>query len=236
MNDLPHPGPSAPRPTGTARQGPDDGVPTVFVADEQVHHEVDVNRWQALAESVLAELGVTGEAELSILFVDESTIAELNGRFLGGEGPTDVLSFPIDGEHDPGGRSPDGGTAAPDRDLPRPDDLPLLLGDVVIAPAVASRNAPGHAGSYSDELALLIVHGILHLLGHDHAEPAEREAMWKRERELLAALHGPLAADPWEALASEESAGVGADGEPLAEAAERSAGDPSERSGEGEPG
>jgi probable rRNA maturation factor len=62
---------------------------------------------------------------------------------------------------------------------------------------VAERNAPTHAGSFDDEVALLVVHGILHLLGMDHAEEAERLEMQSRERELLAAHYGPLTADPW---------------------------------------
>ena len=67
--------------------------------------------------------------------------------------------------------------------------LPLLLGDVVVCPAVAARNAPSHAGTYDDELALLIVHGILHVLGHDHAEPEETAVMQERERSLLEQFH-----------------------------------------------
>jgi probable rRNA maturation factor len=84
------------------------------------------------------------------------------------------------------------GRAAPDL-----DDQPLLLGDVVISPAVAARQAPEHAGSYEDEVALLLVHGILHVLGMDHAADDERVAMQARERALLAQFHGELARDPW---------------------------------------
>ena len=91
----------------------------------------------------------------------------------------------------------DAGGPGPDRIENDPEDLPLLLGDVVICPLVAERNAPTHAGSFDDEVALLVVHGILHLLGMDHAEEAERLEMQSRERELLAAHYGPLAADPW---------------------------------------
>ena len=130
-----------------------------------------------------------GGAELSVLFVDEATIAELNDRFLGKSGPTDVLAFPIDDEPDEPGRSPDAGGPAPGREPPEPSDLPMLLGDVVICPAVAHRQAPEHAGTYEDELALLLVHGILHLLGMDHIDEAEAEAMEKRERELLTQFH-----------------------------------------------
>lgn len=169
---------------------------TVFVSDEQTAVAIDVARWQRLALAALADEGVSGECELSVMFVAEATIAELNERFMGHEGPTDVLSFPIDGEPDPPGRWPDSGGPGPDRE-DDPEELPLLLGDVVVCPAVAERNAPAHAGSVDDELALLIVHGILHLLGMDHATDEQRAAMWAREQTLLAAHHGPLAADPW---------------------------------------
>jgi probable rRNA maturation factor len=182
----------------------------VFVADEQDALAVDTGRWQRLAVDVLAAEGVEGECELSVLFVAEDTITGLNSRFMGHDGPTDVLSFPIDGEATSPGRWPDNGGAGPDRD-DDDDALPLLLGDVVICPTVAAANAPHHAGSVDDELALLVVHGILHLLGMDHAEDAERIAMQARERELLAAHHGPLAADPWAALAAEAAAGTDPD-------------------------
>ncbi len=186
-----------PRSRRPRRRGPADGEVTVFVADEQGALPVDTERWQALALSVLDDEGVRGECELSVLFVDEGTMAGLNERFMGQEGPTDVLSFPIDGEANPPGRWPDSGGPGPDRLDDDLEDLPLLLGDVVVCPAVADRNAPGHAGCYDDEVALLVVHGVLHLLGMDHADDAGRTAMQQRERELLAAHHGPLAADPW---------------------------------------
>jgi probable rRNA maturation factor len=179
------------------RRGAGEGVVTVFVADEQNEHPVAAARWGTLAEQVLAAEGVQGEAELSVLFVDRDTIVTLNHDFMDVEGPTDVLSFPIDGELAPSGRWPDEGGPGPDRDLPDPDDLPLLIGDVVICPAVAAANAPGHAGSFDDEIALLVVHGILHLLGRDHADPAEEAAMQARERELLEQFHGTPARDPW---------------------------------------
>jgi probable rRNA maturation factor len=176
---------------------------TVFVADEQAACPVDTERWQQLAVAVLDAEGVQGECELSVLFVDELTIADLNQRFMDHQGPTDVLSFPIDGEANPPGRWPDNGGPGPDRLDDDLDDLPLLLGDVVVCPAVAARNAAGHAGTYDDEVALLVVHGILHLLGMDHADDASRDAMQARERALLADHHGPLASDPWAAMAAE---------------------------------
>lgn len=179
----------------------------MFVSDEQAHVAIDLDRWQRLSLAVLADEGVEGECELSVMFVDEATISDLNGRFMGSAGPTDVLSFPIDGDGDPPGRWPDAGGPGPERADDIEDELPLLLGDVVICPVVADRNAPTHAGSLDDEIALLVVHGILHLLGMDHADDTGREAMHSRERQLLATHHGPLASDPWAALGDQASPG-----------------------------
>ena len=163
----------------------------IFVADEQRAQPVDTLRWVRLAENVLAAQGVRGDAELSMLFVEEDVMADLNKRFHGKDGPTDVLAFPIDDEPVEGGRSPDSGGTGPGYSSAEPSDLPLMLGDVVVCPAVAQRNAPEHAGTYDDEVALLVVHGILHLLGMDHLEDEEAEAMERRERELLARFHDP---------------------------------------------
>jgi probable rRNA maturation factor len=165
--------------------------PSVFAADEQSDHPVETLRWIHLAEAVLGSEGIRGDTEVSILFVDETTISDLNVRFLGKDGPTDVLSFPIDEEPVEGGRSPDSGGTGPGYN-PSPDEAPTLLGDVVICPAVAHRNAPEHAGNYEDELALLLVHGLLHLLGLDHEDPEEAEVMEAKERDLLARHYGKV--------------------------------------------
>jgi probable rRNA maturation factor len=157
----------------------------VFVADEQDGRELDCARWATLAKAVLAAEGVRADTELSVLFVDEAAIAALNERFLGIAGPTDVLAFPIDDDQAAFGRSPDNGGSGPGWETPEDGGVPLLLGDVVICPEVAWRNAPEHAGSFDDEIALLLVHGILHLLGMDHERPSEAEAMEAREQELL---------------------------------------------------
>jgi probable rRNA maturation factor len=170
------------------RRPPAEGAVDVYGADEQSAHEIDVARWVDLAANVLHAEGVRGEAELSLLFVEEDVMAELNKRFMQAEGPTDVLAFPIDDPID-GGRWPDSGTTGPDREPPEVNELPMLLGDVVICPAVAARQAPTHAGSFDDEIALLTVHGILHVLGHDHAEPEETATMRAKERELLERFH-----------------------------------------------
>src|SRR5581483_3770622 len=163
----------------------------VFVADEQTEFPVDHLRWVALAENVLAAEGVRGDAELSVLFVDALAMAELNQRFHAKEGPTDVLAFPIDDEPTPGGGNPDSGGTGPGYAPPEPSELPVLIGDVVICPVVASANANEHEVAYEDEVALLIVHGILHLMGMDHERDDEAEAMEARERELLEKFHRP---------------------------------------------
>jgi probable rRNA maturation factor len=159
-------------------------VVDVFAADEQKDEPVDAMRWVRLAKAVLDDERLKGDVELSMLFVDEQAIADLNDRFLGEEGSTDVLAFPMDESLSEGGRSPDSGGTGPGVN-PEPGEAPMMLGDIVICPAVAHRNAVGASRSYEDELALLVVHGILHLLGMDHAEAEEASAMQRRERELL---------------------------------------------------
>jgi probable rRNA maturation factor len=157
---------------------------TVFGADEQSDVEVDVLRWVRLARMVLDEERVPEEAEMSVIFVDEQAMADLHDRFLGGSGATDVLAFPMDDDLAPGGRQPDQGGRGPGSPA-EASDPPSVIGDVVVCPQVASRQA-GERRSIDDEVALLVVHGVLHLLNYDHAEDQESEAMRKRERELLA--------------------------------------------------
>ena len=136
--------------------------------------------------------GVREDVEVSLLFVDEPTIAELRERFLGEVGPTDVLAFPIDEDPDFGGRSPDEGGTGPGGGLPSDEsDMPTLLGDVVVCPTVAAKNAIAHGVGFDDEVALLVVHGLLHLLGMDHGEDEEAETMERRERELLTRFFRP---------------------------------------------
>lgn len=159
----------------------------VYAADEQADRAVDLDRWARFARAVLEDRRLRGEVEVSLLFVDEQAIAALNAQFLGREGPTDVLAFPIEDDPLPGGRSPDSGGSGPGAD-PGEDPL-MLLGDVVICPAVAARNASAHEVSVDDELALLVVHGLLHLLGMDHETAREAEVMEGLERELLARHH-----------------------------------------------
>jgi probable rRNA maturation factor len=145
-------------------------MPAVVGEDARVvetEPPIDVDRWVELAQRVLTADGAIGELTLS--FVDADEIAELNRTHMGVDGPTDVLSFPLDDEP----------TA----------EVPTLLGDVVVSPAAAARQFAEHAGTLDDELALLVVHGVLHVLGHDHADPDETAVMRERELAHLCAFH-----------------------------------------------
>jgi probable rRNA maturation factor len=155
--------------------------PMVVVSDEQDAVALDGSRWGDLARAVLMAEG-RRSGELTLTFVDAGEIAELNREHMGVDGPTDVLSFPLD--------------ADADADAEPIAGVPVLLGDVVVCPSIAAANAPTHAGTLDDELALLVVHGVLHVLGHDHAAPDEAARMRGRELDHLTALHwnGPAPA------------------------------------------
>lgn len=154
----------------------------VFVADEQAASgqapAVDVERLQRLALHVLADRRVPDAMELSVLCVDAEDMAQLNGHHMGKQGPTDVLAFPMD---------------LPGETLP---GEPAILGDVVLCPAVAAQQAEDRNRPFHAELDLLLVHGILHLLGHDHAEPEERAEMFGLTDRLLASFAAATGAEP----------------------------------------
>ena len=124
----------------------------------------------ALARHVLDELRVHPQAELSVVLVDEPAMAALHEQWMNEPGPTDVLSFPMD-------------ELRPGRDG-EPGE-PGLLGDVVLCPQVAQRQATTAGHSTHEELLLLTTHGILHLLGYDHAEAVEEKEMFELQRQLL---------------------------------------------------
>ena len=139
---------------------------------------IDELRLVGVARHVLDAMRIHPLAELSILLVDEGEMAVLHERWMDEPGPTDVLSFPMD-ELRPG-------RIDNDQDI---DDeaAAAMLGDVVLCPAVAEKQGRAAGHSVQDELELLCTHGILHLLGFDHAEPDEEKEMFGLQRELLAA-------------------------------------------------
>lgn len=141
--------------------------------------EVDLDHWVNVARTTLTGEAILG-GQLDLIFVDAEEMAELNATHMGQSGPTDVLSFPLDGFPELEPEFLD--------DLSGEETPPLHLGDVVICVEVAERQAPEHCGSLEAELSLLVIHGVLHILGHDHGEANEALAMQARERHYLDAL------------------------------------------------
>ncbi|MBM3717213.1 MULTISPECIES: rRNA maturation RNase YbeY [Microbacterium] len=133
-------------------------------------HEIDEQVLLRLMEHNLAELHVSPDADVAIVLVDEGAMESLHVQWMDEPGPTDVLSFPMD-ELRPGSE-----------DAPTPAGL---LGDIVLCPAVAETQAVAAKHSTQDELILLTTHGLLHLLGFDHAEPEEEREMFGLQRELI---------------------------------------------------
>ena len=133
-------------------------------------HELDVKGLAQLSRFVMDAMRVHPLAELCIKAVDEATIAGLNEKWMEKEGPTDVLAFPMD-ELRPG--------------LVNEELEEGMLGDLVLCPEVAERQAVTAGHSTEAEIELLTVHGILHLLGYDHAEPDEHKEMFGLQAQLL---------------------------------------------------
>src|SRR5688500_4762881 len=151
-------------------QGPRKSV-SIEVLNES-GQELDVRELARLSRFVMDQMRVHPLAELCIKAVDEATIAQLNEQWMEKEGPTDVLAFPMD-ELRPG--------------LVNEEPEEGVLGDLVLCPDIAAKQAAAAGHSSDAEIELLTVHGILHLLGYDHAEPEEHREMFGLQDELLAA-------------------------------------------------
>ena len=126
----------------------------------------------SLARFALEQLRIHPQADLSILLVDETTMADYHERFMDLPGPTDVMSFPMDELREP----------ADDEEAPLG-----LLGDVVLCPTVTARQAAENGREPDAEAEYLLIHGLLHLLGHDHAEPEEKAVMFGLNDKIIAA-------------------------------------------------
>jgi probable rRNA maturation factor len=147
----------------------------VHLADEQ-DDPLEPGPLREIALATMAAERLPEATEVGLTLLDEPAMTELNETHMGKDGPTDVLSFPLDDltpgvpievvEHGP----------------------PPLLGDIFICPSVVARNAAAEEVRFGDEMALMVVHGLLHLLGYDHIVDAEAEHMEQREREVLAGL------------------------------------------------
>jgi len=147
---------------------------SIEISDES-GRDVDTRGVLGAARYALDEMGVNPLAELSVLVVERSYMAELNHRWLGKEGATDVLAFPMDELDADRGPGVDAAGTEPE-----------LLGDIVLCPEVAEEQAQKAGHSAAEELELLTVHGVLHLLGYDHAEPEEEREMFGLQGRLLA--------------------------------------------------
>lgn len=145
---------------------------SIEVANESTA-EVDETALVNVARFALGRMNVHPSAELSMVLVDSAAMAELHLQWMSLPGPTDVMSFPMD-ELRPGGR-------------PDATELgPSMLGDIVLCPSFAAEQADAAGHSLQEELLLLTVHGVLHLLGYDHAEADEEKEMFALQRQLLA--------------------------------------------------
>ncbi len=141
------------------------GKPTVVALDEQSTRSISTSRWARLASDVLIAEGIGDGSELNLTFIDVDEMTALNIEHMDGTGPTDVLSFPLD-----------------DSDDVVIGDQTRLLGDVLICPPIVAKQAPGNP---DDEMALMVVHGVLHILGMDHQEPEEEAEMKAAEKRHL---------------------------------------------------
>lgn len=140
--------------------------------DDRSSAHVDHDRLVAQAEFLVGELGLHPDTEVSLALVDPDEMAELHVEWMDLPGPTDVLSFPMD-----------------ELRVPAPGQTPVpgILGDVVLCPQVAEEQGRTAGHGRDRELELLLTHGVLHLLGHDHAEPDEHAVMFALQDRLLAA-------------------------------------------------
>ena len=136
----------------------------------ETDYEIDIAEFVQLADFVLSAMHVSTEVELNIIFIDPEPMEELHVRWLDLEGPTDVMSFPMDALRPGTAEHP---TAS------------ATLGDICICPQVAEKQAREAGHSTAEEMLFLATHGMLHLMGYDHAEPEEKEEMFALQRQLL---------------------------------------------------
>lgn len=133
-------------------------------------HRVDVQDLKRVAQHTL-EVEQVRDGEVTVVITDVERVQELNRAFRGVDAPTDVLAFPARGATEP--------------DMPPSPEGAAYLGDVIIAFPVAETQAAKYGHTVQEELRLLVVHGVLHLLGYDHSTPEEEAVMWERQAQIL---------------------------------------------------
>lgn len=146
---------------------------SIEVLNESGYQEVNEESLVDVTSFVLAAMDVNPDTEVTISLVDVPTMSDLHVQWMGLEGPTDVLSFPMD-ELSPGAGRPDA-----------PAPAPALLGDIILCPEFAAKQADKAGHDLAHELCLLTTHGCLHLLGYDHIEPAQEQEMFSLQNDLL---------------------------------------------------
>ncbi|GAB3945344.1 rRNA maturation RNase YbeY [Corynebacterium tapiri] len=156
---------------------------SIEVFNESGYDGVNEEMLVSVASFALGAMDVHPDAELTITLVDEDTIADLHVRWLDLEGPTDVMSFPMDEFSQVSSTRPDAAELGP-----------AMLGDIVLCPSFAARQAEAAGHSLAHELALLTTHGCLHVLGYDHASSQEEREMFALQNEILADWYDELAA------------------------------------------
>ncbi|MBA4505513.1 rRNA maturation RNase YbeY [Corynebacterium sanguinis] len=155
---------------------------SIEVLNESGEGDINEEMLVDVSSFALAAMDVHPETEVTITLVDEPTMADLHVRWMDLEGPTDVMSFPMD-ELTPGGGRPDAAQPGP-----------AMLGDIILCPAFDRRQAELAGHDLGHELALLTVHGVLHLLGYDHIAPEDEREMFSLQNEILADWYDNLAA------------------------------------------
>lgn len=163
-----------------AGEGKGRAMAVLISNDAELPELLDHEEIEAIAAHVLKGEGVETEVEISVSWVDDEEMRELNREWRGIDRPTDVLSFECDDAFD----------------VDVPEGVPVELGDIILAPNVIASQAPGFGNAPADECRLMLVHGLLHLLGYDHIEDEEAEVMEAREDALLRELAVARGEDP----------------------------------------
>ena len=175
-------------PSATIRVGfldDNSGLQSLVSVDEPYDGEIDVEWLGAVLRVALTVAGTAGSGEVSLLITDDETVQALNSEYRGLDETTDVLSFSADHPGHWEGEGDGPGQQMTDNDFVLPPGTPEPLGEIIISWPQTQRQAAEHGVGPDPELALLVIHGALHLVGHDHVEPEETERMQALERKAL---------------------------------------------------
>ena len=162
------------------------GLQVLVSVDEPYEGDIDAEWLEKVARAALSVADVSGNAEVSLLITGDDTVRELNAEYRGLDETTDVLSFSAD--HPGHWEGDDDGPAQIEDEFVLPPDMPRPLGEIIVSWPQAQKQAGEHGVSPMRELAHLVIHGALHLVGYDHVEPEEAALMQAQELEALTSL------------------------------------------------